>query len=74
MRVRVSILAVFVAVLTVRVRRGRVLLGLLVLPVGVMVCSLHVMMCGRVVVRGRKQVVLDRRVFVLFSPGVSSYR
>jgi hypothetical protein len=61
-----------VATLTVFVSQRRAFLGLLVLPVGVMVCSLHVMMCGRVVVRGRKQVVLDRRVFVLFSPGVSS--
>ena len=49
---RVSVLAVLVAVLTVRVRRRRVLPGLVVLPVGVMVCRLHVMVSGRVVVRG----------------------
>jgi hypothetical protein len=42
----------FMPMLTVLVSRGRVFLGLLVLPVGVMVCRLHVMVSGRVVVRG----------------------
>ena len=72
-RVRVRVLGMFMPMLTVLVSRGRVFLGLLVLPVGVMVCSLHVMMCGRVVVRGRKQVVLDRRMLVLFGHDVPSF-
>jgi hypothetical protein len=55
-----------VAMLTMFVSRGRVLLGLLVLPVGVMVGRLHVMVCGRVVVRCCQHVVLDRGMLVLF--------
>ena len=51
-RVRVCVLGMFMPMLTVVVSRGRVFLGLLVLPVGVMVCRLHVMVSGRVVVRG----------------------
>jgi hypothetical protein len=63
----------FMPMLTVVVSRGRVFLGLLVLPVGVMVCRLHVMVCGRVVVRGCQQVVLDRRMLVLFGHDVPSF-
>ena len=48
-RMRVSILAMLVPVLAVRVGRGRVLLGLLVLPMGVMMGRLQVMVCGGVV-------------------------
>jgi hypothetical protein len=52
----VGVLAVSVGVVAVFVGRGRVLLGLLVLPVGVVV--------GRRVVAGGVQVMLDCRVFV----------
>jgi hypothetical protein len=43
---------VFVAVLTVLVSRRRVLLGLLVLPVGMVVGCLQMMMRGSVMVSG----------------------
>jgi hypothetical protein len=66
----VSILAVFVAVLTVRVRRGRVLLGLLVLPVGVMMCRLQVVVCRGMMVCRRHHVMLDS--LVLLCHAVSS--
>jgi hypothetical protein len=69
---RVSVLAVLVAVLTVRVRRRRVLPGLVVLPVGVMVCRLQVVMGRRVVVRRRRGVMLDGRVLLLLCQGASS--
>jgi hypothetical protein len=61
-----------VAVLTVRVGRGRVLLGLLVLPVGMVVRRLEVVMGGRMVVRRRHRVMLDGRMLVLFWHGASS--
>ena len=56
----------FVAVLTVRVGRRRVLLGLLVLPVGVVMRRLEVVMGGRMVVGRRHRVMLDGRMLVLF--------
>ena len=56
----------FVAVLTVRVGRRRVLLRLLVLPVGVVMRRLEVVMGGRMVVRRRHRVMLDGRMLVLF--------
>ena len=65
-RMRVSVLAMFVAVLTVRVGRRRVLLGLLVLPVGVVMRRLEVVMGGRMVVGRRHRVMLDGRMLVLF--------
>jgi hypothetical protein len=62
-----------VAVLAVRVGRRRVLLGLLVLPVGVMVRRLQVVMGRRVVVRRRRHVMLDGRMLVLLWHGASSW-
>jgi hypothetical protein len=61
-----------VPVLTVGVGRRRVLLGLLVLPVGVVVRRLQVVVCRRVVVRRRHQVMLGGRMLVLFGHGASS--
>jgi hypothetical protein len=52
--------------------RCRVLLGLLVLPVGVMVRRLQVVMCRRVVVGRRHHVMLDGRMLVLLSHDASS--
>jgi hypothetical protein len=62
----------FVAVLTVRVGRGRVLLGLLVLPVGVVVRRLQVVVGRRMVVGRGHRVMLDGRMLVLFWHGASS--
>jgi hypothetical protein len=61
-----------VPALTVRVGRGRVLLGLLVLPVGVMVRRLQVVMGRRMVVRRRHRVMLDGRMLGLFGHDASS--
>jgi hypothetical protein len=46
----VCLLGVLMPIVTVLVSRGRGLLGLLVLPVGVMVGRLMMMVCGSMVV------------------------
>jgi hypothetical protein len=61
-----------VPVVTVRVGRRRVLLRLLVLPVGVMVRRLQVVMSRRMVVGRRHRVVLDGRMLVLLWHDASS--
>ena len=65
----VGLLGMSVAMLTVVVSRRRVLLGLLVLPVGVMVGRLQVMVRGGVMMCGRLPVMLDGRVFGLLCHG-----
>jgi len=52
------------------VSRRRVLLGLLVLPVGVMVGRLMMMVCGSMMVCSGLVVVLDGRVFGLVCHGL----
>jgi hypothetical protein len=59
-----------VPMLTVLVSCRRMLLGLLVLPVGVMVGRLMMMVCGSVMVRSGLVVVLDSRVFRLVCHGL----
>jgi hypothetical protein len=66
----VGLLGRSVALLTVVVSRRRVLLGLLVLPVGVMVGRLQVMVRGGVMVCGGLSVMLDRRVLGLLCHGL----
>jgi ABC-type transport system involved in cytochrome c biogenesis permease component len=61
----VGFLGMSVAMLTVVVSRRRMLLGLVVLPVGMMVSCLQVMVRGSVMVCGGHPVMLDRRVFGL---------
>jgi hypothetical protein len=57
------------ALLTMLMSRRRVLLGLLVLPVGVMVGRLQVMVCGGVVVCSGLPMMLNGRVFLLLCHG-----
>lgn len=61
----VGLLGMLVTVFTMLVGRRRVLLGLLVLPVGVVVGRLQVMMCRRLMVCRGLLVMLDSRVCVL---------
>jgi hypothetical protein len=61
----VGVLGMRVGVLAVLVSRRRVLLGLVVLPVGVVVGCLMVVVCGSVMMCGGLPVVLDGRVFGL---------
>ena len=71
-RVRVRVLGMFMPMLTVLVSRGRVFLGLLVLPMGVVVGGLEVVVGGRVMARGGLVVVLHGWVLVLFGHAASS--
>jgi hypothetical protein len=61
----VGLLGMLVPMLTVLVSRRRVLLGLLVLPVGVMVGRLMMMVCGSMMVCSGLDVMVDGRVFRL---------
>jgi hypothetical protein len=60
----VGLLGLSVTVLTMIVSRRRMLLGLVVLPMGMMMGRLQVMVCGRVMVCGGLTVMLDGRVFL----------
>ena len=66
----VGLLGMPVAVLAVLVSRRRVLLGLLVLPMGVIVGRLQVMVRGGVMVCGGLTVMLDGRVFGVLCYGL----
>jgi hypothetical protein len=61
-----------VGVVAVLVGGGRVLLGLLVLPVSVVVGGLQVVVCRRVMAGGGVEMMLDRRVLMLFGHGAYS--
>jgi hypothetical protein len=58
-------------VLTMLVSRRRMLLGLIVLPVGVMLSRLQVMVRSGVMVCGGLTVMLDGRVFRWFCHGLA---
>jgi hypothetical protein len=69
---RVSIFGMLVRVLTVCVCSGRVLFGLVVLPMRVMVGSLQVVMGSCMVVSRRHHVMLRGRMLVLLWHDASS--
>jgi hypothetical protein len=65
----VRLLGMLVPMLTVLVRCRRVLLGLLVLPMGVMMGRLMMMVCGSMMVCSGLDVMLYGRVFGLVCHG-----
>ena len=73
----VGVLGVSMSMFAVFVRRSRVLLGLIMLPVRMVVGSLEVMVGSRMMAPGRLEVVFTCRVLVLFghagSSGTKSY-
>jgi hypothetical protein len=66
----VRILGMLVPLLTMLVSRRRVLLGLLVLPVGVMVGCLMMMVCCSMMACSSLVVMVDGRVFRLACHGL----
>jgi hypothetical protein len=72
MRVAVGVLGVSMSVFAVFVRRRRVLLGLLMLPVRMVVGSLEVVVGSRMMPPGRQEVVFNCRVLVLLGHAGSS--
>ena len=70
MRMAVGLLGMLVPMLTMLVSRRRVLLGLLVLPVGMMVGRLMMMVCGSMMVCSSLLMMLDGRVFGLVCHGL----